>query len=342
MWVWGSSGPAAAAEAASAPWRGVAPKVGTEGNKAFLGFRWYFREIPAGYVANRENSFNDPSHDTVLHHKANFAFDRKRSSSFPKSVVSEITMDGYSTAHTFQTKRGLLSFTDTIVPPTGTHRTSTTGPSPFEGVAYTTPAARGKIYSFLSFIRGSAWSPLSVLFSIRWISHLMTHALVDADNIIQHSVDHNRAKGKGNQVYLPSDSDRGVAALWTWLDRFAGGGPSVSTLSSPIDPTVNVPRRVMLDRYHQHTLHCKSCLGAMKSFERVQAIFALIASGLFIASVSSLTLKISSVGIKAISSTGPVALAALSLVAALVSIFCSKIVQRFVFIDYDKNHVSKK
>lgn len=303
------------------------------------------REIPAGFIANRENSFNDPSHDTILHHKANPAFYRKRASPFPKSTVSDITLSGFSTAHTLLVKRNSVSktlgFTDSVVPPTGNHRTSTSGPSPFDGVAYTTPALRGNIYSFITFLKGSASSPLSLFFAIRWIAHLMTHALVDADNVIQSSVDYNRAKGKGKMVYLPADADRGVAALWTWLDRFAGGGPSISTLSSPIDPDIAVPRRVLLDRYNQHTIHCKSCLGAMKGFKVARMMFALIASGLFVASVSSLTINLTLSGIKAISSNGPMVLAALSLASALVAKFCSDVVQKFIFVDYDKNHVSK-
>ena len=63
IWVWGAAGPDAEAEAAAAPWKGLAPFIDTAGEGAFLSsHRWYFRDIPAGYVANKENSFNDPSH----------------------------------------------------------------------------------------------------------------------------------------------------------------------------------------------------------------------------------------------------------------------------------------
>jgi pheophorbide a oxygenase len=347
IWVWADH--KSEPEAISAPWKGLAPSIDQIGTKAFMGNHgWYYREIPSGYIANKENAFNDPSHDTILHHKASPAFDRKRATPFPESTVSEITIDGYSTTHSLFTKLGTRSFKDTVVPPTGNLRSSaSSSPMAFEGVAYSTPAAMGKTHFFATFIKPSGFagfSPLSIIFACKWIAHLMTCDLTDADNVIQYGVDLNRAKGKGRQVYLPSDADRGVAAFWTWLERFAGGGPPVSTLSSPIDPNVPVPRRILLDRYHQHTIHCKSCTGAMKGFERACALFGLIACGLFVASISSLTFGISSaVGLKAtLASASPLILAALSLVSALIASFCSSMVQKFVFVDYDKDHVSKR
>ena len=64
LWVWASSGPGSEAEAAAAEWKGLCGDLGDEGgDMAFeSNHRWYFRDIPTGFVSNKENSFNDPSH----------------------------------------------------------------------------------------------------------------------------------------------------------------------------------------------------------------------------------------------------------------------------------------
>lgn len=50
------------------------------------------RDIPVAYIANKENSFNDPSHDTVLHHW--WAGNRDYASRLDVDI-SEMTPTGY-------------------------------------------------------------------------------------------------------------------------------------------------------------------------------------------------------------------------------------------------------
>ncbi len=207
------------------------------------------------------------------------------------------------------------------------------------------------------------FQPLDIILAIRWVAHLSTHFLVDADNVTQYSVDKNRSKGLGRQVFLPAESDRGVAAFWTWLDKYGGGGPPNSLLSRPIDPSAPPPlRRVLLDRYEQHTKHCKSCLGAMKGFQTAYNLFFLVACVMAVSAVSLFTiaavvsspsglphayaqLTISSLGstVTQMSSTSWLAsvLAACSALSFVLCRFCSGMVQKFLFVGYDKHHKSK-
>ena len=64
LWVWASSGPNAEAESAAAEWKGLCGVPDDEGGDVAFDSnqRWYFRDIPTGYISNKENSFNDPSH----------------------------------------------------------------------------------------------------------------------------------------------------------------------------------------------------------------------------------------------------------------------------------------
>lgn len=55
-------------------------------------------------------------------------------------------------------------------------------------------------------------------------------------------------------MYLPAAADRGVAACWAWLEKYGGGGPPGCKLDKPIDLSQpEVPRRVLLERFDQHT-----------------------------------------------------------------------------------------
>lgn len=83
---------------------------------------------------------------------------------------------------------------------------------------------------------------------------------------------------------MPTPADTLVAAYRNWLDTEAGGGPFGSladtssqaaraaaaaagaTGSASLPPTgTQDSRRQLLDRYHQHTIHCASCRWGMCS-----------------------------------------------------------------------------
>lgn len=52
------------------------------------------REMPGNYIATKENSFNDPSHDTVLHHGVSPALKRDNAGPMDTELV-EMTPTGY-------------------------------------------------------------------------------------------------------------------------------------------------------------------------------------------------------------------------------------------------------
>lgn len=77
--------------------------------------------------------------------------------------------------------------------------------------------------------------------------------------------------------YLATSADTLVAGVRDWMDSQAGGGPfgspqdassaeaaaaaaaAAAKLAAPI-VTGEASRRQLLDRYHQHTVHCHSCM----------------------------------------------------------------------------------
>lgn len=124
------------------------------------------------------------------------------------------------------------------------------------------------------------------------VSLVLTHRHPPARLALQYGVDRNRAllaaSSSGQKVYMPAETDRTVTAFWTWLQRYGGGGPPVSTLQRPIDPTYSVSRRVLLDRYSQHTVLCKDCSAAHKMLSALAVGAALLAAAAAVAALASL------------------------------------------------------
>ena len=171
--------------------------------------------------------------------------------------------------------------------------------------------------------------------------------------VFRYSVDRNRAKARGAQrVYLPAEADRGPAAFWAWLDKYGGGGPpGISTMTRPIDPSgPALPRRLILDRFEQHTKHCKDCREAHAAFGTAAKVAALAAVAMGVVAVATAGVAVA-LGTVAASGFAASELQRLGVISAgsaagatlavLLNRLFAHIVQSFVFVDYDKAHPSK-
>eukprot|EP00879_Flechtneria_rotunda_P006778 GHRR01007122.1.p1 GENE.GHRR01007122.1~~GHRR01007122.1.p1 ORF type:complete len:354 (+),score=130.62 GHRR01007122.1:1783-2844(+) len=192
----------------------------------------------------------------------------------------------------------------------------------------------------------------------RWFLHLEAHLLIDADAAIQSKVDINRAQN--DRVYMPAAADSGPAAFMRWLKEYGGGGPPVAKLKDPFvgqGPAVPKDRQLLLDRYGQHTKICRSCNDAYRRFsiaKQVAASVAVMAGAAAIAAVVLLavgwgpvaaTAGVDAATTVASASGGSAVMVGLGVAAGLAaSVYAglSRVLQLFVFLDYDKHHVSKK
>ena len=91
---------------------------------------------------------------------------------------------------------------------------------------------------------------------------------------------------------LPASADRLVIAFRRWVDRH--GSPPWTTPRPTVAPESEAvvqptpPAEQLLDRYHQHTIHCSSCRGALAVIQRLQwAGVGLGATGLGAAALVS-------------------------------------------------------
>jgi phenylpropionate dioxygenase-like ring-hydroxylating dioxygenase large terminal subunit len=116
----------------------------------------------------------------------------------------------------------------------------------------------------------------------RWWDHSVNrNAVLDGDLVLLHhqerELERRRAADPDHSwataYRLPATADRLVIAFHRWLDR--NGGPCWQRLLPGGEPGAGgqapaAAEEQLLDRYHQHTIHCASCRGALAMIQRLQ------------------------------------------------------------------------
>lgn len=98
----------------------------------------------------------------------------------------------------------------------------------------------------------------------------------------------------GKICYIPTTADNFVLAFRRWLDRHAGGGPFGPfdrAFARAIGPEKTMEE--LLDRYHSHTIICKSCSGALRNFTRLESALktAAVALGILAGVVAAVAVS---------------------------------------------------
>ena len=63
-----------------------------------------------------------------------------------------------------------------------------------------------------------------------------------------------------------------MIAFRKWIDKFTDSGPYGSKFDQAIFGQNVYSKREVLDRYEQHTKHCRFCSGALRNFKILQAV----------------------------------------------------------------------
>lgn len=138
-------------------------------------------------------------------------------------------------------------------------------------VVYATPIRKGECRLFARFpFQFSSKVPETVIkLTPQWYSHINQNNILEDDQIFLHYQErYLEAKGGGAQFakafYLPTRADTFVSALRQW----------VNTYDADLFPGEPLPPRqtteALLDRYHSHTKHCKSCRDALTGIRRLK------------------------------------------------------------------------
>ncbi len=250
LWVWmDASSPEIAAKTALP----LSPKIDSS-----KGFVWssMVRDLEYDWQTLVEN-VADPSHVPFAHH--GIQGNRDRAQPIPLEIVrSTIDLIEAEFDKPFKT-------TITFEPPCRLEYGMTFGDGSKQWglVTYCLPVNPGKSRIVAQFPRNFA-TRLHYL-TPRWWNHLQTRNLVlDGDMVLLHQQESFLQNTNWKTAYkMPTSADRLVIEFRSWFDRYCDGKLPWG-VAIPPRSTIEKPREVLLDRYHQHTQHCSSCRNALR------------------------------------------------------------------------------
>ncbi|MBD0344105.1 MAG: Rieske 2Fe-2S domain-containing protein [Coleofasciculus sp. Co-bin14] len=236
-----------------------------------------FRDLPYDALTLLENVL-DASHVPYTHHRSvgNRAF-----ASTVELEVIESGKQGFKGMWESGPRRGTLGRQDTtfIAPGLMWHDLTSKQFGRTLTVVYATPIRKGECRLFARFpFQFSAKIPgLFIKLTPRWYSHMGQNAVLEDDQIFLHHQERylEELGGSANfakAFYLPTQADRFVLELRSWVNKYGGEPFSDSTLPP------RIPREKLLDRYYSHTIKCSSCSTALGNIRRIRMGFAIIAA----------------------------------------------------------------
>jgi hypothetical protein len=136
-------------------------------------------------------------------------------------------------------------------------------------VVYATPIRPGlcRLFARFPFQFRSPLPPLLLRLRPVWLQHLGNHVVLEDDQRFLHWQERVLAQRGGSanlsrSCYLASPADRYVMALHQWVLEHGGQPFSGQCLPPRLD------QDTLMERYHSHTQHCRSCSGALATIRR--------------------------------------------------------------------------
>jgi phenylpropionate dioxygenase-like ring-hydroxylating dioxygenase large terminal subunit len=279
LWVWPDAKSAELAAATPLP---VSPQV-----DASKGFVWssFVRDLEYDWQTLVEN-VADPSHVPFAHHGVQG--NRERATPIPLKIEQ-------STAHLIEaTSVGRFKTTITFEPPCRLEYAIGFGN---EGqqiglITYCIPVSPGKSRIIAQFTRNFA-KTLHQL-TPRWWNHIkIRNQVIEGDMVLLHQQEHFLQQKQPQESWqtaykLPTSADRLVIEFRKWFDKYCQGQLPWGEvgLTALENQGICENRQFLLDRYRQHTQHCSSCRGTLKTVKRIEWVLL----GNFVITVSGVAL----------------------------------------------------
>ncbi|NET06040.1 MAG: Rieske 2Fe-2S domain-containing protein [Merismopedia sp. SIO2A8] len=262
LWVWPDASSAETAAVTPLP---LSPQV-----DATKGFVWssFVRDLEYDWQTLVEN-VADPSHVPFAHHGVQG--NREQASPLQMEIVE-------STLNLIEVHiSGRFITSITFEPPCRLEYAIRFGGDKQVGlVTYCLPVTPGKSRIVAQFPRNFA----KILHHLtpRWWNHLKTRNLVlDGDMILLHQQEYflqqrQQLESWKNYYKMPTGADRLVIEFRNWFDKYSQGKLPWHTvgLSTQTITPINNNRQFLLDRYRQHTQHCRSCREALSRIKQLQ------------------------------------------------------------------------
>jgi phenylpropionate dioxygenase-like ring-hydroxylating dioxygenase large terminal subunit len=268
LWVWMDADSPDLAAATALP---LSPQIDRD-----LGFVWssFMRDLEYDWQTLVEN-VADPSHVPFAHHGVQG--DRNRARPIPIHIETS-TMERIEASTNRVNTLTPIPFATTITfePPTRLEYAIQLGNGKQIGlVTYCIPTVPGKCRIVAQFPRNFA--KLQHRLIPRWFEHIQVrNAVLDGDMILLQQQEQYLRQRQASETWktayqLPTTADRLVVEVRRWFDQYAQGQfwHHHNSSTPPLTSLLN-ERRVLLDRYRQHTQICKSCRTALHRLRYLQ------------------------------------------------------------------------
>lgn len=231
-----------------------------------------FRDLPYDATTLLENVL-DSSHLPFTHHKSV----GNRANAAPVELeLLHSDKFGFSGIWAEGPRKGTLGKQDTVftAPNYMSHSLTSQQFGVTMTVVYATPIRRGQCRLFARFpFKFSSKIPKILLqLTPQWLNHINQNAILEDDQIFLHHQERYLASESNfaKAYYLPTKADLFVSAYRKWLAQFLAD-PFRGQVLAPA-----LPKQVLLDRYHSHTVHCHSCRNALKNMQRLKVAAVIL------------------------------------------------------------------
>ena len=234
-----------------------------------------FRDLPMDALTLLENVL-DVSHVPFTHHRT---VGRRENAAPVEAERTGFGPDGFTLLWREGPRRGKLGSQHTrfVAPGLLWHDLTAAGFARILTVVYAVPIRRGSCRLIARFpFRFRSPLPATLLrLRPRWLQHLGNHTVLEDDQVFLHHQERvlERRGGSaeaGRAFFLATAADRYVKALHDWVNRHGGEPFAGQPLPARLD------REALMDRYHSHTKHCRSCSGALAAIRRWRPLLVLL------------------------------------------------------------------
>ena len=234
-----------------------------------------FRDLPYDALTLLENVI-DASHIPYTHHKTV----GNRSNVAPVELeVTESSKNGFKGVWQEGPRKGKLGtqYTTFTAPCLMWHDLTSKQFGRTLTVVYATPISKGKcrLFARFPFKFASPFPRFFIKLAPTWYSHINQNGVLEDDQIfLHHQERYLEALGGGDNYskafYLPTKADLYVSELRQWVNLYHADPFSDRKLT----PALSKPE--LLDRYHSHTVNCRSCSRALSNIKKLkQAAIAI-------------------------------------------------------------------
>ncbi|MGB7416996.1 MAG: Rieske 2Fe-2S domain-containing protein [Thermosynechococcaceae cyanobacterium] len=239
-----------------------------------------FRDLPYDALTLLENVL-DPSHLPYTHHKS--VGNRSNASPVELEVV-KAGKQGFDGLWAEGPRRGALGPQDTrfVAPGLMWHEITSEQYGRTVTAVYAVPTRKGhcRLFARFPFKFKSKVPGFVMKLTPQWYNHINQNGILEDDQIFLHHqeryLEASGGSGRATKAfYLPTKADTFVKALHQWVNQF-DADPFAGQALPPA-----LPKHELLDRYHSHTVHCPSCLGALKNIKRLRLGIAILGASLW-------------------------------------------------------------